>query len=100
MDLDIAEADYHSEALDPLFAELDQRHIPDGAGGWTTEVIGIHHDRRDTWIQIGTSDAHEDTFLLHLPPWAGTDDALAALCAWSTRDASRRPRVIEVMRHM
>ena len=100
MHFDVPMAEHESDAVDPLFAGLDQREIADGAGGWVAEVVGIHRDPRETWVQIATSEAPDETVLLHLSPYAGTDDALAALRAWSGCEMSRRPRVIEVMRLM
>jgi hypothetical protein len=100
MDFETRVVEDPCSAVDPLFAGLDQRQITDGAGGWIAEVVGIHRDPRETWVQIATSDAPEETVLLHLSPWAGTDDALAALSAWSSCEMSRRPRIIEVMRLM
>jgi hypothetical protein len=93
-------AEHYPEPVDPLFTGLDHREIADGAGGWIAEVVGIHRDPRETWVQIATSETFDDTVLLHLSPWAGIDDALDALRAWSSRDTSRRPRIIEVMRQM
>jgi hypothetical protein len=97
---DVPQIEHDTESVDPWFATLDRRHMPDGAGGWMIEVNGIHRNDRDTWVQIGTSEDPEETVLLHVSPWGSPDDALAALRAWSCLDVSRRPRVIEVMRPM
>ena len=98
--LEVPQSQDQYESVDPLFAPLDHQSIPDGAGGWTTEVIGIHRSERDIWIQLGINDATDESVLMHLSLWATADDALTALQEWSARDVSRRTRVIEVMRHM
>ena len=85
-------------AADRLFAELDDRRIETGSTSWVARVLGIHMVQRAAWVQIAPAGDAPWSVLLHLPPQATADHAMAALTAWSQTPKHERPLVVEVMR--
>lgn len=81
---------------DLIAAEIEQRRIGDGAHSWVVYVFGVHGDELDLWIQVSDRPDGEDGFVLHLPPWATTQHAIAALAAVQQQQR-RHPHVVQVM---
>ena len=92
-----APSDQGHVSADRLFAELDQRHIMDGPGGSTIEVISIHVTQSaGTWVQMEVAGEGKESVLLHLPNSTTVDQAIAALNAWGQMARERRPQCIDV----
>ena len=80
-----------------LFAALDGIRIDDPAGGWITEVLGIHAIRGEWWVQIAARGDYRRSVLLQLLGLATTDDTVAALRWWSLQPFANRPRLVTVV---
>ncbi|HEV3063474.1 MAG TPA: hypothetical protein VGY48_34850 [Vicinamibacterales bacterium] len=64
---------------DRLFMALDGIRIDDPAGGWITEVLGIHTIRGEWWVQIAAVGNGRRSVLLHFSGSVTTDDAIQTL---------------------
>ena len=71
-------------AADWWFAGLDQRTFVAGAARWTIQVLGVYIDGFHTWIQIEFAEDPDSSLLLHLTPWAGSQDAIGIVKAKMT----------------
>ena len=61
---------------DTWFAGLDRRPLVIGALQLTMQVLGVHLDAFNTWIQIELGELPGTSLLLRLMPWATVGDAL------------------------
>ncbi len=84
-------------AADSWMFALDNQAVGTGAASWCVQVLGVHVDGPEVWVQIARNDDADDAVLLHLFPGATADDALAALAM--TRPAATHPLVIEARPH-
>lgn len=57
-----------SGAIDFWFAALDGQRIDSGDGTWIIEVVGIHVDGADLWVQIAPH-GHESSALVLRVSW-------------------------------
>ena len=80
-----------------LFAALDGIRIDDPAGGWITNVLGIHTIRGAKWVQIAAQGDDRHSVLLQLVGWVTTDDTIAALRWWSLQPLANRSRLVTVV---
>ena len=80
-----------------LFAALDGIRIDDPAGGWITEVLGIHTIRGEWWVQIAARGDSRRSVLLQLMGSVTTDDTVAALRWWSLQPLANRSRPVTVV---
>jgi hypothetical protein len=75
-------ASQHGEALsiaDHWFAALDQRQIGTGTASWVAQVLGVHRENDDLWVQIAPSVDPDVTIVLRLSPATAVHEALGAL---------------------
>jgi hypothetical protein len=68
--------DHEMTVADWWFAALDQRPFTVDDVCWTTQVVGVHLDGFDRWIQIEFAEHGGSSVLLHLAPLAGLQDAV------------------------
>jgi hypothetical protein len=80
-----------------LFAALDGIRIDDPAGGWITEVLGIHTIRGEWWVQIAARGDYRRSVLLQLLGSVTPDDTVAALRWWSLQPLANRSRLVTVV---
>ena len=71
--------DNEMTVADCWFAALDQRSFISDSRLWITRVMGVHLDGLHTWIQIEFAEHPDSSFLLHLTPWAGLQDAVSII---------------------
>jgi hypothetical protein len=86
----------HTEA-DALFAALDHRVIGEGVESWVAEVLRIHHDGRDWWIDVASATDASVDVVLRLSRRATAAHAIAALQEWQPVE-EQHTRIIDVMR--
>jgi hypothetical protein len=79
-------------SLDQLFFELDGRPTD----GPPAQILGIHDDGREWWIQIARGDDLTNTIVLRLSRFASLRHAGAALKWWNA-SSTTAPRVIRAM---
>jgi hypothetical protein len=75
-------AGQHGEALsiaDHWFVALDQRQIGTGTASWVAQVLGVHREKDDLWVQIAPSVDPDVTIVLRLSLATAVDEALGAL---------------------
>jgi hypothetical protein len=75
-------AGQHGETLsiaDHWFVALDQRQIGTGTTSWVAQVLGVHREKDDLWVQIAPSVDPDVTIVLRLSPATPVDEALGAL---------------------
>lgn len=72
-------ADTEMTVADCWFAALDQRPFISGGRLWITRVFGVHLAGFHTWIQLEFAERPGSSFLLHLAPWAGLEDAISSI---------------------
>jgi hypothetical protein len=82
--------------LDQLAAALDRQQIGEGADSWVAEVLGVHTDGSDFWVQIAPADNPDDSVVLRLSAWATPQHAIAALTLMDVQSGPF-PHVIDVM---
>ena len=82
--------------IDQLVAALDQQRIGEGASSWVAQVLGVHTEGPDLWVQVAPADAPTEGVVLRLSAWATPQHALAALLAMRSRRGSL-PHIIDVM---
>jgi hypothetical protein len=95
MVVDVSAPSGASNRADELIAALDHHRVGGSAGGNLVYVFGVHTDGRDLWIQVALREDGRDNVVLHLPPDATAEDAMATLQATEFR-ASADQRVIRV----
>ena len=61
------------------FDAFDQRRFVVGNRRYTTQVVGVHIQAFDTWIQIEFAEVPGRSLLLHVPPGAGVPGAVKAI---------------------
>ena len=66
-------------AADAWFAALDRRSLIIGTLQLTMQVLGVHIDAFNTWIQIEFAEYPGSSLLLRLMPWATFGDAIRVL---------------------
>ena len=82
--------------VDRLIAALDHQRVGEGEASWVVQVLGVHVDGRNLWLQVARDDDPSDGVVLHLRPWGTADQARAALASLDWQSASY-PRMIHVM---
>ena len=95
MVVDVSPSPRAMSRADELIAALDRRRVGDSTGSKVVYVLGVHTDGRDLWIQVALSEDGGDNLVLHLPPDATAQDAMATLRA-AQFQASAEQRVIRV----
>jgi hypothetical protein len=73
------------------FTALDQRLLSIDAERWLTQVVGIHQDGSDIWIQLQPLREQVRDFTVRVRPGMSVDDVVTAVAA-QIRDVSRRAR--------
>ena len=71
--------------LDWWFEALDHHKIGTGGSSWTAEVVGIHSDGEDLWVQLSSREYPGSTVVLRLGRNSSAEDVTAALadsCQW------------------
>lgn len=80
---------------DAWFAGLDRRRLTIGAMQFTMQVLGVHVDAFNTWIQIELSECPGSSLLLRLIAGATSGDAVnilrSAVAARIGSDAPTEP---------
>ena len=51
---------------DEWFAALDRRVITAPEGQWITQILGVHSQGPEHWIQIARADEPESSLILHV----------------------------------
>lgn len=64
---------------DAWFAALDRRLLSVGALQFTLQVLGVHVDAFNTWIQVALLECPGSSLLLSLTPAASSGDAVDIL---------------------
>jgi hypothetical protein len=95
MVVDVSPPPNASNRAEELIAALDRYRVGDSAGGNRVYVLGVHTDGRDLWIQVALREDGRDNLVLHLPPEATAQDAVATLQA-TPLGTSAEQRVIQV----
>ena len=73
------------------FSLLDQRLMSVGTERWLTQVLGIHQDGPDVWIQLQPLREQLRDFTIRIRPGASVDEVLTSIetlireAAWSGR---------------
>lgn len=70
------------------FTALDQRSLAVGADRWLTQVVGIHVDGGEVWIQLQSLPAQLHDFTIRVRPEMSVDDVVTAVEA-QIRKATR-----------
>ena len=73
------------------FTALDQRLLSVDAERWLTQVVGIHQDGSDIWIQLQPLREQLRDFTVRVRPGMSIDDVVTAVAA-QIRDACKRTR--------
>ena len=71
--------------FDRWFEAIDHHQIGTGRSSWTAEVVGIHTDGEDLWLQVGPREWPGSTVVLRVGRNSSADDVTAALadsCQW------------------
>lgn len=77
------------------FSVLDQRLLSVGSERWLTQVLGIHEDGSDVWIQVQPLREQLRDFTIRVQPGMTVDEVVAAVeklirdAAWSGRQPHR-----------
>ncbi len=66
------------------FSALDQKLVAVGAERWIAQVVGIHIDGPDLWIQLAAASDPSRSAVLHVTAGMRMDDALARIEAVGT----------------
>jgi hypothetical protein len=75
---------------------LDHRSVEVGAETWVLEVLAIHADGGELWIQIANRDRPHQELVLHVWRWTTLGQALAAMERWR-HGVGVHPQVISVL---
>jgi hypothetical protein len=73
------------------FTMLDQRAVSVGAERWRTQVVGIHEDGSDVWIQLQPLREQLRDLTIRVRPEMSVEDVLSAI-ETLIRDAARAGR--------
>ena len=73
------------------FTALDQRSLAVGADRWLTQVVGVHVDGGEVWIQLQSLPAQLHDFTIRVRPEMSVDDVVTAVQAQILR-ATRHAR--------
>jgi hypothetical protein len=73
------------------FAALDQRCFVAGPERWVAEVVGIHLDGIDVWIQLESAVGSLRSLILHVTQGTGLHEAIDAIETMLTRDSMGLP---------
>jgi hypothetical protein len=65
VDVDVIDVDWPAAAR-WWFAALDGRSLGDGPDKWTVNVVGMHLEGSDLWIQLQSTEDPSHSFLLHV----------------------------------
>ena len=84
-------------AASEWFEALDERVIGHGHQRWVANVLGVHGDDRDWWIDVASAANPAENVVLRLSRRATVFHAVAALRRHRPRTGSCAP-VIDVMR--
>jgi hypothetical protein len=71
--------------LDRWFDAIDHKRIGSGRSSWIAEVVGIHADGEDLWVQVSPTERPGSTVVLRVAvhsPSEGVTAALACSCRW------------------
>ena len=68
-----------STAADAWFRALDGRIVQIGASTCMTQVVGIHGDGSELWIQVACADNPELSAVLHIGPATRIEDVVERL---------------------
>jgi hypothetical protein len=72
------------------FAALDQKPLSIGVERWLTQVVGVHLDGDDVWIQVQPLREQLRDFTIRVAPGMGVDDVLGTIVTL-IREATRQP---------
>jgi len=61
------------------FAALDQRWFGDGAERWLTQIVGIHEDGGDVWIQLQSIGEQLRDFTIRVCAGMSVADVVGAI---------------------
>lgn len=61
------------------FAALDGRSLGEGSDSWTVQVVGMHVDGSDLWIQLQSAVDPTQGFVLHVIRGTSWYDAVSTL---------------------
>lgn len=70
------------------FAALDQRLLSIDAERWLTQVVGVHLDGEDVWIQVQPLREQLRDLTIRVSPGMSVDDVVRSITAM-IREASR-----------
>ena len=82
--------------IEQLVTAIDQQQIGEGAASWIAQVLGVHTDGRDFWVQIAPADRAAESLVLRISAYATPQQAIAALAVIRPRGGVF-PQVINVM---
>ena len=82
--------------IDQLISTLDRQRIGEGATSWVTQVLGVHVDGQELWVQIAPDNDLSESVVLRLSAWATPQHAIAALAVMRAQRGPL-PHVIDVM---
>jgi hypothetical protein len=71
--------------FDWWFEAIDHQQIGTGGSSWIAEVVGIHSDGEDLWVQVSSRESPGSTVVLRLGRNSSAEDvttALADSCHW------------------
>lgn len=61
------------------FSALDQRSLAVGAERWLTQVVGVHVEGSDVWIQLQSLPEQLQDFTIRVRPEMTIDDVVTAV---------------------
>jgi hypothetical protein len=93
----LADSSLENRRIDQVIAGLDQRQVGEGASAWVAQVLGVHSDERDLWVQVAPADNPFESIVLRMSPYATPQHAVAALALMHPTDGAF-PHVVNVMR--
>ena len=73
------------------FTELDQRALAVGSERWLTQVVGVHVEGGDVWIQLQSLPEQLRDLTIRVRPGMSVDDVVSAVEA-EIRRATRLAR--------
>ncbi|HEY0871992.1 MAG TPA: hypothetical protein VGD94_00865 [Vicinamibacterales bacterium] len=85
--------DTAGSAAHQWFTMLDQRPLSVGAERWRTQVVGIHEDGSDVWIQLQPLREQLRDLTIRVRPGMSLDDVVTAIeklirdAAWAGRQS-------------
>jgi hypothetical protein len=85
--------DTGGSAAQQWFTMLDQRPVSVGAERWRTQVVGIHEDGSDVWIQLQPLREQLRDLTIRVRPGMSIEDVVTAIetlirdAAWAGRQS-------------